>query len=633
MEKNPYEKNKYLEKHQYLNVSQAELERKWRLYEEEQELMKLMMGASAPGNASAVPFISTWKTDNTSTGSSNSNQVRLPLMPNGSYNFYVNWGDGTVSSIASWNQPEATHTYAAVGTYTITITGYINGWSFAAVPPLTGATGDRLKLLTISQWGCLRFNSIVTDPTINAGAFYNCTNLTLLTVSDTPNFAGSTSLFNFFRSCTALTTINNVNKWDVSGITYFRSTFRDCIYFNDNVGNWNTSNGTNMGTMFFGSNTVAPFGLFTNGGSDSIKNWDVSKVTDVNAMFSNQPSFNYNLGSWNVGNVTNMGFMFGGNTGVLGTFDNAGSDDINNWDVSKVTTMASMFQNQPSFNRNIGNWNTSNVTNFSFMFTASSLYVGIFNKNISNWNTSSATLMNSMFYNQRSFNQNVGSWNTSNVTNMSYMFVGDGGKGSFNNGGSNTIKNWNTGKVTDMSYMFYNQSDFNQEIGTWDVSKVTNMLYTLGGNYYSASAVAGVFNNGGSDSIKNWNTGAVTNMSSMFSYQKDFNQPIGNWDLSKVTNISQMFRSLVVGVSAFNQPIGNWNISAVTNAATFMENKTFNDYSTANYDALLIGWASRPVKPNLSINFGTIKRTAAATAARAVLTGAPNNWTIVDGGI
>ena len=144
MEKNPYEKNKYLEKHQHLNVSQAELERKWRLYEEEQEAMKILMGISAPGNASAIPFISTWKTDNLSTGSSNSNQVKLPLMPNGSYNFYVNWGDGTVSSIAAWNQAEATHTYAAIGTYTITITGYINGWSFAAISPATGATGDRL---------------------------------------------------------------------------------------------------------------------------------------------------------------------------------------------------------------------------------------------------------------------------------------------------------------------------------------------------------------------------------------------------------------------------------------------------------------------------------------------------------
>ena len=126
MEKNPYEKNKYVNKHQHLNIPQDEIERKWRLNEEEQERMRILMGISAPGNSFTTPFISTWKTDNTSTGSSNNNQVRLPLMPNGAYNFLVNWGDGSINTIASWNQAEATHTYAAIGTYTITITGYIN---------------------------------------------------------------------------------------------------------------------------------------------------------------------------------------------------------------------------------------------------------------------------------------------------------------------------------------------------------------------------------------------------------------------------------------------------------------------------------------------------------------------------
>jgi surface protein len=517
MEKNPYEKNKYLEKHQHLNVSQAELERKWRLYEEEQEQMKLMMSASAPGNAYSVPFISTWKTDNTSTGSSNSNQVRLPLMPNGSYNFYVNWGDGTVSSIAAWNQPEATHTYAAIGTYTITITGYINGWSFAAISPATGATGDRLKLLTITQWGCLQFNSIITDPLFTTGAFYNCTNLTLLTVSDTPNFKGSPSLFQFFRGCTALTTINNINSWDVSGVTYFRGMFRDCVNFNDNLGNWDVSNATELGFMFYGSSTVSPYGIFTNGGSDSIKNWDVSKVENFSAMFFNQPLFNQEVGLWDVGSATNMLGMFGctnTNNNVLGTFDNAGSSSINNWNVSNVTDMSQLFQMQRNFNQNIGSWDVSKVTNFASMF-------------------------------------------------------------------------------------FMNTS-------------ITNS-----------------FNNAGSPSINNWNTSSATNMSYMFNYGTAFNQPINNWNMVNNTRIDRMFQ----GAGAFNQLVSNWNISNVTNTNNFMLGRTNLNYSAANYDALLIGWASRPVKPNLSINFGTIKRTAASTSARAVLTGAPNNWTIVDGGI
>ena len=88
-----------------------------------------------------------------------------------------------------------------------------------------------------------------------------------------------------------------------------------------------------------------------------------------------------------------------------------------------------------------------------------------------------------------------------------------------------------------------------------------------------------------------------------------------------------------LGQVGFNQPIGNWNVSLVTSFTNFMLGKTNLDYSTANYDALLIGWASRPVQAGRSINFGTIKYTAAASAARAILTSAPNNWTIVDGGI
>jgi hypothetical protein len=85
--------------------------------------------------------------------------------------------------------------------------------------------------------------------------------------------------------------------------------------------------------------------------------------------------------------------------------------------------------------------------------------------------------------------------------------------------------------------------------------------------------------------------------------------------------------------TAFNQTLADWNVSLVTAFTNFMANKTNLNYSAANYDALLIGWASRPVKPNININFNTIKRTAASTAARLILTSAPNNWTITDGGI
>ena len=68
-----------------------------------------------------------------------------------------------------------------------------------------------------------------------------------------------------------------------------------------------------------------------------------------------------------------------------------------------------------------------------------------------------------------------------------------------------------------MEYMFYSASVFNQPIGQWDVSKVTNMHY-------------------------------------MFQSASVFNQPIGQWDVSKVTNMQYMFQS----APAFAQSLESW---------------------------------------------------------------------------
>jgi len=60
---------------------------------------------------------------------------------------------------------------------------------------------------------------------------------------------------------------------------------------------------------------------------------------------------------------------------------------------------------------------------------------------------------------------------------------------------------------------------------------------------------------------------------------------------------------------------------------------TFGNLSTTNYDALLIGWAAQTVQSNVKFGAGDSKYTAGAATARGVLTGAPNTWTISDGGL
>jgi surface protein len=212
-----------------------------------------------------------------------------------------------------------------------------------------------------------------------------------------------------------------------------------------------------------------------------------------------------------------------------------------------------------------------------------------FNSPIGNWNISSVTNLQLCFYNSPLFNQNIGSWNVSNVTRFDAMFQFSG----FNNGGSSDINNWTikTSSGVIMTTMF-SYTPFNQPIGSW-------------------------------------NTTSVTNMAEMFFFATSFNQNIGSWNVSNVTSMSNMFQS----ATQFNQNIGSWNISNVANMNNFMANKTAANYSAVNLDSIYNGWSSRPVKPNLTITFGTIKFTAAGVAGKAILTGAPNLWTITDGGL
>ena len=119
-----------------------------------------------------------------------------------------------------------------------------------------------------------------------------------------------------------------------------------------------------------------------------------------------------------------------------------------------------------------------------------------------------------------------------------------------------------------------------------------------------------------------------TSLASYFRACSNFNGAIGNWDVSAVTNMSNMFNS----ATAFDQNIGSWNVANVSNFTNFMLNKTNLNYSASNLDAIYNGWSASGVQPNLTISFSSIKYNSSSQAAKDILTDAPNNWTIVDGG-
>jgi surface protein len=553
----------------------------------------------------STAFVSTWQTATVTGSSSASNQIQLPLDPLGTYNFIVYWGDGTQDTITSWNQAETLHTYATAGIYTIGIAGTIVEWSFG-----NAVVNDNRKLISISSWGTLQFG-IFSD--LN---FYQCINLELLTVTDVPDFSATTALQNAFDGCTSLTTINRSNEWDTSNIQNMIATFADCSALNTDISSWDVSNCTDMNAMFYNCQVF----------NSDISGWDVSQNTSMYAMFINAQSFNQPIGSWDVSSVTTMQEAF---TNALSF-----NQPINSWDVSNVTTMLLMFSGATSFNQPLNSWNTSSVINMSNMFLGATA----FNSNIASWNVTSVTNMQGMFSNATAFNQAIGSWTLTSATNLSSMFFTAtsfnqplNGWGASLNGVTNmtsmfrvasvfnqSLNSWDTSTVTNMSLMFTACTAFNGNITSWNVSSVTNMQ----GMFTSATA----FN----QNISGWNVANVQNFNATFSLASAFNQPIGSWNVGSATNMAFMFAQ----ATAFNQNIGSWNVASVSDFSNFMQSKTFLNYSTANLDAIYNGWSLLTVQPNLAnVDFNTIKYTLAGQAGKNILTGAPNNWVITDGGI
>jgi hypothetical protein len=289
-----------------------------------------------PTSCPSCEFISMWDTSNLSSGSSTTTQVKLPLVNSGSYNFVVNWGDGRSDLITSWNQAETLHTYDSAGTYTIRITGTIIGWSFSF-------GGDRLKIEEIFQWGCFNHGNQIN-------VFAGCNNLVLDNVTDTLDLTNNTTLRGFFWQCTAITTINNLEQWDVSGITNFSVMFLDCINFNNPINTWDVSNAT----TYTGLNVLEGLhGMFKNCAlfNQPLNNWDLSGVRTINAMFEGAAVFNQDLDMWDVGEVRDFQATF--------LFATAFDFPLGNWDVKNALQMVQFMDGKTQFDYSPANFDAT----------------------------------------------------------------------------------------------------------------------------------------------------------------------------------------------------------------------------------------------------------------------------------
>ena len=381
-------------------------------------------------------FVTTWKTDN--AGTSASDQITIPTDSSDyTYDYNVDWGDGNTDADVTG---DITHTYATPGTYTVSING-----TFPYIAFRNG--GDKLKILSIEQWGGNEWLSMV-------GSFFGCSNL-VINATDAPNLSSVTDMSDMFFGDSALGTTGDLDAWDVSNITNMNSVFTNDSSFNQPLGDWDVSNVTNMDSLFGDS-----------GFNQDISSWKTGKVTNMRWMFYSTP-FNQNIGGWDVSNVTNFQTMF------YGTPFN---QDISSWNTQSATDMDNMFTYDSAFNQNIGGWNTSKVTNMSGMFQGDT----VFNQDIHLWDVSNVTTFAHMFDSDTSFNQNISSWNTADATDMTAMFA-------FATSFNQDISTWNVSHVAILAQMFRGASSFSQNLGPWSIGNVTDMGLMFAGDPISTA--------------------------------------------------------------------------------------------------------------------------------------------------
>jgi hypothetical protein len=104
-----------------------------------------------------------------------------------------------------------------------------------------------------------------------------------------------------------------------------------------------------------------------------------------------------------------------------GTFDpNSTYGPIEDWDVSKITSMSFLFYDKETCDPNISKWDVSSVKKFYGMFAGASS----FNQPLSQWDVSSGTDFEYMFAGASSFNQPLSQWDISSGEYFDDMFAG-----------------------------------------------------------------------------------------------------------------------------------------------------------------------------------------------------------------
>ena len=170
-------------------------------------------------------FITTWEIVE------DGDVVSFQPSANYSYNFTIDWGDGTIENLAPEFGLSFSHVYEK-GIYTVAIKGEL--------PQISIVLGQNEKLIGLEQWGTNKWKNFTST-------FASCTNM-VYNATDAPNLSEVDDLVGMFQGTTSFGEAD-LSNWDTSNIKSMTAMFAGSG-FNGDLGNWKIGNVESMYNMF-----------------------------------------------------------------------------------------------------------------------------------------------------------------------------------------------------------------------------------------------------------------------------------------------------------------------------------------------------------------------------------------------
>jgi len=187
------------------------------------------------------------------------------------------------------------------------------------------------------------------------------------------------------------------------------------------------------------------------------------------------------------------------------------------------------------------------------------------------------------------FNEQIGNWDVGRVTSFAKLFLGCS---SFDQ----DVSAWDTSNVQLFTETFYFAQSFSADLSRWDTSNARDMSRTFyralsfdadlsGWTVDNVSSTTGMFwiATSFNGDVSSWNCENITDMSYMFMMATGFNVALSSWTVDKVTDMSRMF----YGSTHFNSDISTWRVDHVNNMDEMFKgassfNSNIGTWSTTN---------------------------------------------------